>query len=562
MRWQPTVSPSAYDTAWLAMIPDSHERFKPMFGNCLNWILNNQNQHYGFWGDCDVHGMPTIECLTATLACVVALNRWNIGTVMINKGLAYVHSSNAEKVLKEIKDQCPRWFAIVFPAMVELSQEIGLKIEINEALLSDIFYQRQRILDKEELVKDYQYPPLLSYFEALPSSYDVEQEDILNHLSCDGSLFQSPSATACAFMAYGNTACLSYLQAMVQKCPHGVPNTYPIDEELIRLSVINHVQRSGLAEHFTRETKQVLEQVYKATDLAFPGEHDLEETRSFSRKLLEKSVSLGAGDQIPLRRLIEDELRFQWMARLDHLEHRMWIEESEINVMWAGKASFQRLSSLHNDKLVRLAMENYKFRQAIYQTELDQLKRWSKDWGLNDMGFGREKTTYCYFAIAASCNLPCDSYIRMIVAKSAIIITVADDFFDTKGTPTELRSLTDAVQRWDAKGLCSDAKTIFLALDNLWYETFLSWLTESEWSRSNNVPSMEEYLQVGMKSIATHTLVLPASCYLKPSLPNSKLRPRQYESLTELVMTIPRLLNDLQSFEGKIKVFEAEVRSY
>lgn len=64
------------------------------------------------------------------------------------------------------------------------------------------------------------------------------------------------------------------------------------------------------------------------------------------------------------------------------------------------------------------------------------------------MGFGREKTTYCYFAVAASCNLPYDSDIRMIVAKSAIIITVADDFFDTKGSLSELRCLTDAVQRY------------------------------------------------------------------------------------------------------------------
>ena len=37
-----------------------------------------------------------------------------------------------------------------------------------------------------------------------------------------------------------------------------------------------------------------------------------------------------------------------------------------------------------------------------------------------DMGIGREKTAYCYFVIAASTSLPQDSYIRMVVAKSAI----------------------------------------------------------------------------------------------------------------------------------------------
>jgi geranyllinalool synthase len=67
--------------------------------------------------------------------------------------------------------------------------------------------------------------------------------------------------------------------------------------------------------------------------------------------------------------------------------------------------------------------------------------------GLTDMGFGREKTTYCYFAVATSSTLPCDSKIRMMVAKSAIVITVADDFFDMEGSLSELKGLTNAIQR-------------------------------------------------------------------------------------------------------------------
>lgn len=67
--------------------------------------------------------------------------------------------------------------------------------------------------------------------------------------------------------------------------------------------------------------------------------------------------------------------------------------------------------------------------------------------GLSDMGFGREKTTYCYFAVAASSSLPHDSSIRMMVAKSAIVITVADDFYDMEGFLIELQVLTNAVRR-------------------------------------------------------------------------------------------------------------------
>ena len=63
------------------------------------------------------------------------------------------------------------------------------------------------------------------------------------------------------------------------------------------------------------------------------------------------------------------------------------------------------------------------------------------------MGFGREKTTYCYFAAAASATLPPYSDIRLIITKSAILITVADDFFDERGSLVELKNLTNAVKR-------------------------------------------------------------------------------------------------------------------
>lgn len=66
------------------------------------------------------------------------------------------------------------------------------------------------------------YPPLLAYLEALPPLYDAHQEQIAKHLSFDGSLFHSPSATARAYMATGNDKCFAYLQSLVQTCAdHG-----------------------------------------------------------------------------------------------------------------------------------------------------------------------------------------------------------------------------------------------------------------------------------------------------------------------------------------------------
>ena len=82
------ITPSAYDTAWLAMIPDPTNSKQPMFNSCLDWILNNQNEA-GFWGESHAEGRPTIDTLPATLACLVALRTWNVGEGNIGKGSDY-----------------------------------------------------------------------------------------------------------------------------------------------------------------------------------------------------------------------------------------------------------------------------------------------------------------------------------------------------------------------------------------------------------------------------------------------------------------------------------------
>ncbi|KAM0012155.1 putative alpha-farnesene synthase [Helianthus debilis subsp. tardiflorus] len=160
----------------------------------------------------------------------------------------------------------------------------------------------------------------------------------------------------------------------------------------------------------------------------------------------------------------------------------------------------------------------------------------------------------------------------MLVAKSAILISVADDFFDMRGTLEELHLLMDAINRWDGNGLSGPSKAIFDVLDDLvkdvtktlvlrgkidltedfrglWRETFNSWLTETTWGKSGYIPSVDEYLQTSMISIATHVLVMTSSCFLNPSLPENKVKPQVYENITQSLMATTRLLNDIQSYQ-------------
>ncbi|KAF7847693.1 hypothetical protein BT93_L2717 [Corymbia citriodora subsp. variegata] len=655
------LSSSPYDTAWLAMIPDLHQRDHPMFKDCLNWVLHNQNEE-GFWGDYDhdEHEMSgEVECLASTLVCMIVLKRWHVGSPLIEKGLKFIHENMELLLSRKKQGKFPRWVTIILPGMVDLAHASGLEVifpESTKHLIEDLFSNRRRILEREKLVDKNQYYPLLSYHEALPPAYKISHESILEHLDSNGSLFQSPSATASAYLATGNEACLPYLRFLASNCASNgtVPSLYLVDEELTKLSMVYQLVRLGLTEYFDQEKDEILAQIYRnykhekpitksihsiaaelykdclrfwllrmhgyrvspssfcwfldseevrdhiekhyeffssvllhiyrASTLMLPDEHQLEKARTFSKRFLEKITSGGTRDDsiisLSHRRMIEHELGLPWMARLDHLEHRMWMEEKDACVLWMGKFSCHRSSLVHNQDIVQLALQNFVLRQSVYEMELDIVKRWSETTGLSKMGFGREKTTYSYFAVATSISLPCNSDIRIVVAKSAIVITVTDDFFDMEGSLEDLEKLTDAVQRWDGEGLSGHAETIFKALDNLvadfrmkcfkqsgkdikenlqdiWGETFRSWLMEAKWSRSGGAPPTQEYLDVGKTSIAAHVLVLPSSCLVSPTTPLHQLWSKPYQPVTKLLMTITRLLNDIQSYrkeekEGKL----------
>ncbi|MCD7466152.1 hypothetical protein HAX54_002580 [Datura stramonium] len=630
---------SAYDIAWLAMIPcnNQEEANGPMFESCLNWILNNQNEQ-GYWGELSSNGennLPNICTLPTTLACMVALKKWNVGESHITKGLKFIHA-NMDTLLKENSQCFPHWFIVVFPSILQLAKAQGLEIIFvngSKRLLSHIIMKKKALLESEKLNYD---QPHLEYLEKLSNS-DVyicvnEEDEVFKNLyEENGSLYQSLSATAQAFMATGNK---KYLMSIVQKYPNGVPSRFPVDEELKMLCMIDNIQRMGLAKHFEKEIEQILDQiynnyqinlqnnnnnnnseeetsylpeklfkdslafrllrmqgykinqgsfcwfvhqpqikdyiaknkkhftyvmynVYRATDLMFNGESEMEEARSFSRDFLLNNnnyLSLFPA----LQKVIEHELNVPWFARLEHLDHRLWIELNQSLPLFVGKSQFYWLSYMQNDKLTQLAVQNYEYRQSIYRKELEDLKRWSKEKGLVDIGFGREKTTYSYFASAASSSnlLPYETFLRLIVAKCSIVITVADDFYDEEASLSELQILTEAIQRWDAKNLDGPSKIIFEALDDLWKETFHSWMMESLWSRSSNLPSMDKYLEVGMLSIGAHILVLHAASLGCPTLPSEMLGPinGQYENITKLLMATTRLLNDIQSYQKEREV--------
>lgn len=93
------LSVSSYDTAWMARVPSSvsPHQATPQFPSCLNWVLNNQLSD-GSWGLRDRDETLTMDALSSTLACVLALKQWGTGERQINKGITLFCTSLTSSV--------------------------------------------------------------------------------------------------------------------------------------------------------------------------------------------------------------------------------------------------------------------------------------------------------------------------------------------------------------------------------------------------------------------------------------------------------------------------------
>lgn len=79
------ISVSAYDTAWVALVPAlDGSGNRPQFPKCLDWIVNNQLED-GSWGEPDL--FSAYDRALNTVACVVALQTWGVAAASVRRGI-------------------------------------------------------------------------------------------------------------------------------------------------------------------------------------------------------------------------------------------------------------------------------------------------------------------------------------------------------------------------------------------------------------------------------------------------------------------------------------------
>ncbi|KAK3024984.1 hypothetical protein RJ639_043248 [Escallonia herrerae] len=126
------LSPSSYDTAWVAMVPSRGALKEPLFPESVDWIMQNQHPN-GSWGLNPSHPLLVKDSLSSTLACLLALQKWKLGEQLVQKGLDFIGSNHF--YVNDKQQPSPIGFDIVFPGMVSKAIELGLNLPLDAALV-------------------------------------------------------------------------------------------------------------------------------------------------------------------------------------------------------------------------------------------------------------------------------------------------------------------------------------------------------------------------------------------------------------------------------------------
>ncbi|XP_047309418.1 ent-kaurene synthase, chloroplastic-like [Impatiens glandulifera] len=629
------ISVSPYDTAWVAMVPSPYSSHLPCFPSCIDWLVDNQLID-GSWGPNHNGHVLIKEALSSTLACVLALKQWGIGQEHVNKGLQFIESNITSAIDENLSS--PIGFEIIFPHMIRSGEELGLNVPISPKFLDVMVSKRE--LELKSYFPCLQFPFLRclsegrsSYLAFISEGINRSSNDwklVMKHQRKNGSLFNSPSTTAAAFMHLKDTGCLNYLRSVTEKFGSSVPVAYPLDI-YVRLSMVDHLIRLGIERHFAEEIRSVLDETYRYwllnDEQIF---HDIA-TRSIAFRLLRLNGYIVSSDRLTLvsieddfiflehhpktiddalelykalqytqenhhlwsseflkeklsscminnngldnyitHSMVDDALKFPFHVDVGRMANRRNIEKYMVNHSMLLKASYSS-SNIGNEDFLKVAVEDFNTCQYIYREELEKLKRWTLQYKLDKLKFARHRTEYHYFSAAVAFPSPDLSHARISWAKSAVLATMFDDFYDVGGSEEELKNLTQLVEKYyfsffilfsvlhnTVNDIGSNAfefqgRSVTSHIIELWLDFLNSMLQEAIWRRSKSVPTMDDYISNSFVSFALGAIVLPALHFVGPKLSDEAVHSCEMQTLYKLMSTCGRLLNDIKGFERESK---------
>ncbi|GLJ33855.1 hypothetical protein SUGI_0680490 [Cryptomeria japonica] len=252
------ISPSAYDTAWIARIPSIDDPSQPQFPQTLKWIVCNQLSD-GSW-EGESFYLPH-DRLLITLSCVIALRICKVGEAQVQKGIGFINNQTSLYLDERDYTNLPTGFVILFSSLLKEAQALNLGISYELPFIKKMLAIREAQLIEIDNGALYSLATSVYFsFEGLQEVIDWTK--VLNLCSKDGYMSASLASTACVFMHTGDKKCLDFINFVVTICGDYVPCFYPSDLHE-RLVVIDTVEHLGIGRYFKKEIKHALDYVYR-----------------------------------------------------------------------------------------------------------------------------------------------------------------------------------------------------------------------------------------------------------------------------------------------------------
>ncbi|KAH7863456.1 hypothetical protein Vadar_017731 [Vaccinium darrowii] len=455
------INISAYDTAWVALVEDMEGSGTPQFPSSLEWIANNQHQD-GSWGDSSI--FEAHDRIINTLGCVIALRSWfEIAfPALIEKAKKLDIQVPDSPVLQEI-------YARRNLKLIRIPRDIMHKVPTT--LLHSLEGMDGQGLQWEKLLKlqcqdgSFLFSPSSTAF-ALMETKDV---NCLRYLTRIVETFNGGVPNVYPVDLFEHMWAVDrlerlgisrYFKSEIKECVDYVHRywneegicwarnsvVHDIDDtsmgfRLLRLhgypvsaDVFGYFKKGDEFFCFAGQSTQAVTgmyNLYRASNISFPGEKILEDANEYSTKFLrEKQACNELLDKWIVTKDLPGEVGYAldvpWYASLPRLEARFYLEHygGEDDV-WIGKTLY-RMPYVNNNTYLELAKLDYNKCQALHQQEWHSIQN-------------QTSLLLAYYLAAATIFEPERSNEQLAWAKTATLVEMIAAYFEKEGNSSDQR---------------------------------------------------------------------------------------------------------------------------
>ncbi|CAK9147053.1 unnamed protein product [Ilex paraguariensis] len=213
------------------------------------------------------------------------------------------------------------------------------------------------------------------------------------------------------------------------------------------MDVFQHFESGGEFFCFAGQSNQAVTgmyNLYRASQMVFPGEKILENAKTFSSKFLrDKRANNELLDKWIITKDLPGEVGYAldvpWCASLPRVETRFYLEHyGGDDDVWIGKTLY-RMPYVNNNIYLELAKSDYNNCQALHHLEWNRMQKWYVESKLGQYGMSKTSLLYAYYLATANVFEPESANVRLAWAKTTALVASIMSYFDREHNSKEQR---------------------------------------------------------------------------------------------------------------------------